>query len=41
MIDQLGWDSLEQRRLLSQATMFFKIHQGLVGIKFPEQMRIN
>ena len=31
MIDQLGWDSLEQRRLLSRATMFYKIQQGLVG----------
>ena len=37
MIGQLGWDSLEQRRLLSQATMFYKTQQGLVGIQFPPE----
>jgi len=32
MIKQLGWDTLEQRRLLSQLNLFYKIQQGLVGI---------
>ena len=36
MIDHLGWDNLQQRRLLHQATMFYKIHQGLVGISLPD-----
>ncbi|CAB4002572.1 Hypothetical predicted protein [Paramuricea clavata] len=26
MIDHLGWDNFQQRRLLHQATMFYKIH---------------
>ena len=38
MINQLKWDSLEKRRLLTQATMFFKIHKGLVGIQFPHEV---
>ena len=29
MINQIGWDTLEQRRLLSQLTKFYKIQQGL------------
>ena len=42
MIDHLGWDSLEQRRLLHQATLLNKIHQGLVGISLPgEVCRLN
>ncbi len=38
MIDRLGWDNLQQRRLLYQATMFYKIHQGLIGISFPDDV---
>ena len=38
MIDHLGWDNLQQRRLLHQATMFYKIHQGLVGISLPDDV---
>ena len=36
MIDHLGWDNLQQRRLLHKATMFYKIHQGLVRISLPD-----
>ena len=36
MIDRLGWDNLQQRRLPYQATMFYKIYQGLIGISFPD-----
>ena len=37
MIKQLGWVTLEQRRLLSQLNLFYKIQQGLVGISLhPE-----
>ena len=35
LVSQLGWDLLHTRRLLSQSTMFFKIHQQLVNIPFP------
>ena len=35
MIEQLGWDSLEARRLFFQASMFYKILMGHVGISFP------
>ncbi len=38
MIARLGWDNLQQRRLLYQATMFYKIHQGLIGINFPDDV---
>ncbi len=38
MIDRLGWDNLQQRRLLHQATMFYKVHQGLIGISFPDDV---
>ena len=38
MIDQLGWDSLEARRLFFQASMFCKILMGHVGISFPPEV---
>jgi hypothetical protein len=38
MIDHLCWDNLQQRRVLHQATMFYKIHQGLVGISLPDDV---
>ncbi len=38
IIDRLGWDNLQQRRLLYQATMFYKIYQGLIGISFPDDV---
>ena len=31
MLDNLGWDTLEQRRLKAQTIMFYKIHEN-----FPE-----
>ena len=37
MIENLGWDSLEDRRLLFQTTMFYKILMGHVGISFPPE----
>ena len=33
MINQLRWDALEQRRLLSQLTMFYKTQQGLMAFR--------
>ena len=38
MINQLRWDTLEQRRLLYQLTMFYKIQQGLMGIPLPPEV---
>ena len=35
MFEILGWDSLEDRRLFFQASMFYKILVGHVGISFP------
>ena len=32
MIQYLGWDSLEERRLRSRATMLYRIVHGLVAI---------
>ncbi len=41
MISSLQWDSLENRRLLSQVSMFFKICNGHVNIKLPDNIRRN
>ena len=38
MIEHLGWDFLEDRRLLFQTTMFYKILMGHVGISFPPEV---
>ena len=38
IIEHLGWDSLEDRRLLFQTTMFYKILMGHVGISFPPEV---
>ncbi|XP_072024943.1 uncharacterized protein [Amphiura filiformis] len=35
LINTLGWDSLHNRRLAAQLSMFYKIHYGLVNIQFP------
>ena len=35
LVQSLGWDTLETRRLLNQAVMFYKIHHALVMIPFP------
>ena len=39
MQETLKWDHLEKRRLLSQATMFHRIHHGNVNITFPEAVK--
>ena len=38
MIQQLGWDTLEHRRLLAQLIMFYKINQDMVGLNFPSEV---
>jgi hypothetical protein len=39
LLQHLGWQSLEFRRLLSQTTLFYKIHTGLVDIAFPDMVQ--
>jgi hypothetical protein len=41
MIGTLQWDTLEHRRLLAQANMFFKIHHGIVNISLPQYIKQN
>ena len=36
LINILGWDLLHIRRLVSQLTMFYEIHQHLVNIQIPQ-----
>ena len=38
MIEHLGLDSLEDRRLLFQTSMFYKILMGHVGVSFPPEV---
>ena len=38
MLKQLGWVTLEQRRLSYQLSLVYKIQQGLVGISLPSQV---
>ena len=35
LVSTLNWDTLEIRRLAQQASMFYKIRNGFVGITFP------
>jgi hypothetical protein len=39
LLQHLGWQSLEHRRLLSQVTLMYKIHTGLVDIVFPDMIQ--
>ena len=40
MMHQLQWDTLSTRRLLSQLSMFHKIHHHLVSIPFPPEVHL-
>ena len=35
MIKSLGWATLEQRKLLDQASTFYKIYIGFIDMNFP------
>ena len=39
LVNQLGWDSLESRRLLAQVTLFFKIKNNLIDLEFPSSIQ--
>ncbi|XP_072030750.1 uncharacterized protein [Amphiura filiformis] len=41
LLDQLQLDQLATRRVMSQCTMFYKIHHGLVNISFPPNIRLH
>ena len=39
LVNKLGWDSLESRRLLAQATLFYKIKNKLIDLEFPSSIQ--
>lgn len=39
LVNQLGWDSLESRRLLAQVTLFYKIKNNLIDLEFPPSIQ--
>ncbi|XP_068683392.1 uncharacterized protein [Montipora foliosa] len=39
LVNQLGWDSLESRRLLAQVTLFYKIKNNLIDLEFQSSIR--
>ena len=39
LVNQLGWDSLESRRLLAQVTLFYKIKNNLIDLEFPSSIQ--
>ena len=41
LVTSLGWTTLENRRLLAQCTMFYKIRNNLVNISFPHCVQEN
>ena len=41
LVSSLGWVSLEHRRLLTQASLFYKIRNRLVNISFPSCIQEN
>jgi len=41
MLQYLGWDSLEERRLRSRATMLYRIVHGLVAIPLHPNLQWN
>jgi hypothetical protein len=40
MLTDLGWDSLQCRRTIHQAEMFYKIQRGIVNIRLPQNINI-
>ena len=38
LVKSLGWDTLEQRRLLNQSVLFFKFHNNLVNCNIPKSV---
>ena len=39
LVNQLGWASLESRRLLAQVSLFYKIKNNLVDLEFPSSIQ--
>ena len=38
LINKLGWETLETRRIQHQLTFFYKIKQNLINIKLPQHI---
>ena len=38
LVKSLGWDTLEQRRLLNQSVLFFNFHNNLVNCIIPKSV---
>ena len=38
LINKLGWETLETRRIQHQLTFFYKIKQNLINIKLPQHL---
>ena len=38
LINKLGWETLETRRIQHQLTFFYKIKQNLINIKLPQNI---
>ncbi len=41
MVNKLGWDTLENRRLMSQAVMFSKVRSNIVNIPMPAYVHLQ
>ena len=39
LVNQLGWDYLESRRLLAQVTLFYKIKNNLIDVEFSSSIQ--
>ena len=39
LVNQLGWASLESRRLLAQVSLFYKIKNNLIDLEFPSSIQ--
>ena len=39
LVTQLGWGSLESRRLLAQVSLFYKIKNNLIDLEFPSSIQ--
>ena len=35
LVNKLGWDTLHNRRLLAQSTLFYKMHHHQLNMPFP------
>ena len=41
MLVDLNWQSLEERRIINNLTMFYKINSNFVNISFPAEITVG